>query len=105
MLPTKLLLDELLVIVLAAVKSHKHPTTCITSISSHPSILQHCPWLCPGSITLRLLCRADGYEQQFATNHLGHFLLTKLLLDKVIATAKEDGTEGRIITLTSYGRE
>ncbi|CAA7398133.1 unnamed protein product [Spirodela intermedia] len=43
----------------------------------------------------------DGFETQFATNHLGHFLLTNLLLEKMKATAKETGIEGRIVNLSS----
>ncbi|XP_061341425.1 short-chain dehydrogenase TIC 32 B, chloroplastic-like isoform X1 [Gastrolobium bilobum] len=43
----------------------------------------------------------DGIELQFATNHLGHFLLTNLLLDKMKRTAKATGIEGRIINLSS----
>ncbi|KAK7245254.1 hypothetical protein RIF29_40091 [Crotalaria pallida] len=43
----------------------------------------------------------DGIEMQFATNHLGHFLLTNLLLDKMKQTAKASGIEGRIINLSS----
>ncbi|KAL3690362.1 hypothetical protein R1sor_016671 [Riccia sorocarpa] len=43
----------------------------------------------------------DGYELQFATNHLGHFLLTNLLLDKLKATAESTGIEGRIVNLSS----
>lgn len=38
---------------------------------------------------------ADGFEMQFGTNHLGHFLLTGLLIDLVDAAA------GRVVTLSS----
>lgn len=43
----------------------------------------------------------DEIEMQFATNHLGHFLLTNLLLDNMKATAKSTGIEGRIVNLSS----
>ncbi|KAG6514676.1 short-chain dehydrogenase TIC 32 B, chloroplastic-like [Zingiber officinale] len=43
----------------------------------------------------------DGIKMQFATNHLGHFLLTNLLLEKMKTTAKESGIEGRIVNLSS----
>ncbi|KAL3536381.1 hypothetical protein ACH5RR_004842 [Cinchona calisaya] len=43
----------------------------------------------------------DGIEMQFATNHLGHFYLTNLLLDKMKHTAKSTGIEGRIVNLSS----
>ncbi|KAK9169890.1 hypothetical protein Syun_002030 [Stephania yunnanensis] len=43
----------------------------------------------------------DGIEVQFATNHLGHFHLTNLLLDKMKRTAKATGIEGRIVNLSS----
>jgi NAD(P)-dependent dehydrogenase (short-subunit alcohol dehydrogenase family) len=39
------------------------------------------------------LCRtADGFELQFGTNHLGHFALTNLLLERVT---------GRVVTVSS----
>ncbi|KAG0460841.1 hypothetical protein HPP92_020778 [Vanilla planifolia] len=44
---------------------------------------------------------ADGIEMQFATNHLGHFYLTNLLLEKMKNTANETGIEGRIVNLSS----
>jgi NAD(P)-dependent dehydrogenase (short-subunit alcohol dehydrogenase family) len=40
----------------------------------------------------------DGFELTFATNHLGHFALTGLLLDRLLAT---DGS--RIVTVSSIG--
>ncbi|KAG6545478.1 hypothetical protein Mapa_013080 [Marchantia paleacea] len=43
----------------------------------------------------------DGVEMHFSTNHLGHFLLTNLLLDKMKETAKVTGTEGRIVNISS----
>ena len=44
----------------------------------------------------------EGYEIQFGTNHMGHALLTKLLLPKLLSTA-EDGSDVRLVTLTSLG--
>jgi NAD(P)-dependent dehydrogenase (short-subunit alcohol dehydrogenase family) len=41
---------------------------------------------------------ADGFETQFGTNHLGHFLLTALLYP-----ALQAGEQPRVVTLTSAG--
>ncbi|WJX85873.1 Short-chain dehydrogenase TIC 32, chloroplastic [Trifolium repens] len=45
----------------------------------------------------------DNIELQFATNYLGHFLLTNLLLDTMKKTACESKKEGRIINVSSDG--
>ncbi|XP_031275963.1 short-chain dehydrogenase TIC 32, chloroplastic-like isoform X1 [Pistacia vera] len=47
----------------------------------------------------------EGIEMQFATNHLGHFLLTNLLLDKMKNTAKTTGIEGRVVNLSSIAHQ
>ncbi|KAI3471151.1 hypothetical protein Pfo_027814 [Paulownia fortunei] len=43
----------------------------------------------------------DNIELQFATNHLGHFLLANLLLDTMKKTARETKREGRIVNVSS----
>jgi NAD(P)-dependent dehydrogenase (short-subunit alcohol dehydrogenase family) len=47
---------------------------------------------CPQAAT------ADGFEMQFGTNHIGHFLLTNLLMPAV-----EKATNARIVNLSSRG--
>ncbi|KAF7051801.1 hypothetical protein CFC21_060000 [Triticum aestivum] len=45
----------------------------------------------------------DGIEMQFATNHVGHFLLTNLLLETMKKTSRESNVEGRIVNVSSEG--
>lgn len=45
----------------------------------------------------------EGIEIHFGTNHIGHFLLTNLLLDKLKETANETGIESRIVIVSSAG--
>ncbi|XP_062029496.1 short-chain dehydrogenase TIC 32, chloroplastic-like [Rosa rugosa] len=45
----------------------------------------------------------DNIELNFATNHLGHFLLTNLLLENMKHTSRESGIEGRIVNVSSLG--
>ncbi|WCJ24146.1 NAD(P)-binding Rossmann-fold superfamily protein [Euphorbia peplus] len=45
----------------------------------------------------------DDIELQFATNHVGHFLLTELLLETMKNTTRESNQEGRIVNVSSEG--
>ncbi|KAK5132226.1 hypothetical protein LTR08_009286 [Meristemomyces frigidus] len=47
----------------------------------------------------------EGYEIQFGTNHLGHALLTKLLLPTLSRTAAEPNADVRIINVSSEGHQ
>lgn len=40
----------------------------------------------------------DNFEMQFATGHLGHFLLTNLIMDKILASK-----EPRVVSVSSDG--
>lgn len=43
---------------------------------------------------------ADGFESQFGTNHLGHFALTLLLMDRILRAPR-----ARVITVSSFGHK
>ncbi|TVY44959.1 putative oxidoreductase, partial [Lachnellula occidentalis] len=44
---------------------------------------------------------SDGYEVQFGTNHIGHALLTKLLMPTLLHTAGLPGSDVRVVVLSS----
>ncbi|OKP91484.1 SDR family oxidoreductase [Paenibacillus sp. P32E] len=49
-----------------------------------------------GVVTVKRQLTADGYEMDFGVNHLGHFLLTNLLLEPLAAAE-----QGRIVVVAS----
>ncbi|KAJ0043117.1 hypothetical protein Pint_17481 [Pistacia integerrima] len=54
-----------------------------------------------GVMATPFMLSKDKIEVQFATNHIGHFLLTNLLLDTMKRTARESKKEGRIVNVSS----
>ncbi|RZC72649.1 hypothetical protein C5167_048126 [Papaver somniferum] len=54
-----------------------------------------------GVMALPYKLSPDKVELQFATNHLGHFLLTDLLLETMKKTASQSNIEGRIVNVSS----
>ena len=53
-----------------------------------------------GVMTTPKATTKDGFELQFGTNHLGHFALTGLLLDKLL-----DVDGARVVTVSSNGHK
>ncbi len=53
-----------------------------------------------GVMACPLLRTAEGWEMQFATNHLGHFLLANLLTPALVASAP-----ARVISVSSAGHQ
>lgn len=47
----------------------------------------------------------DNVETTFATNHIGHFLFTNLIMPKIIKASEVSSTRTRIINVTSYGHQ
>lgn len=46
---------------------------------------------------------ADGLESQFGANHIGHFLFTNLIIDKLVASAGEASHTARVVNVSSNG--
>lgn len=103
---------------MSAIK-HEHPSANIThlplDLSSFQSISAAASQVKSESKRLDILMNnagimavprgdtAEDYEIQFGTNHMGHALLTKLLMPTMLATAKEPGSDVRIVNMTSDG--
>ncbi len=56
-----------------------------------------------GVMALNASTTKEGYEIQFGTNHVGHALLTKLLMPTLQRTAEQNGSDVRIVNVSSAG--
>lgn len=71
-------------------------------VNADPSAQLHILMLNAGIMAVAPGLTEDGYEIQFGTNHVGHALLTKLLLPTLRKTAASDANaDVRIVTLAS----
>ncbi len=58
-----------------------------------------------GGVTSELILTPEGNEMTFASNHLGHFLLTKRLLPQLRAAAAGSPGAARVISVSSDAHE
>ncbi|KAF5977545.1 alcohol dehydrogenase Bli-4 [Fusarium bulbicola] len=56
-----------------------------------------------GTMFVPLDRTADGHEVQFGTNHMGHALLTRLLIPLLDKTTRLPGADVRVVCLASHG--
>lgn len=68
---------------------------------NNAGMIRDVTWNTFGWQTLRRMDSEDGHELVMATNYLGPFLLTHLLLDKVISSGAPGGGDSRIIHVSS----
>jgi NAD(P)-dependent dehydrogenase (short-subunit alcohol dehydrogenase family) len=60
--------------------------------------------ICNAGVMAAPLTRTPaGHEVQFGANHLGHFLMTAMLIPALEAAAQEKGRPSRVVALTSVG--
>ncbi|EPE30090.1 NAD(P)-binding Rossmann-fold containing protein [Glarea lozoyensis ATCC 20868] len=84
---------------LTSFKSIKSAAETVTAHSDRLDILM----LNAGIMAAPTGVTKDGYEFQFGTNHMGHALLTKLLIPLLDRTAKLPNADVRIVSLASAG--
>jgi NAD(P)-dependent dehydrogenase (short-subunit alcohol dehydrogenase family) len=87
---------KLLVVDLGSLASVRKAAEEVNSWDDVPVIDVVCN--CAGVMALPFKLTEDGYESHFAMNHLGHFLLTNLIMGKVLASPAP-----RIVMVSSDG--
>ncbi|KAH4035699.1 hypothetical protein HBI09_090540 [Parastagonospora nodorum] len=85
---------------LASLSSVKEAASKVLATTSRLDVLMNNA----GIMAVPPATTVDGYEIQFGTNHMGHALLTKLLLPLLLKTAEQQqpGSDVRIVALTSH---
>ncbi|KAI8232827.1 hypothetical protein K4K54_011478 [Colletotrichum sp. SAR 10_86] len=83
---------------LSSVKSIKEAVATFSSTAKRLDILM----LNAGIMAVPPGLTEEGYEIQFGTNHVGHALLTKLLLPLLVETAAKFEADVRVVVLSSH---
>ncbi|KAI9657463.1 MAG: hypothetical protein M1821_003145 [Bathelium mastoideum] len=86
---------------LASFPSIAHAAQLFQSQSNRLDILIHNA----GIMAVPFALTSQNHEIQFGTNHVGPFLLTRLLLPTLLSTAKEPNADVRIVALSSSAHQ